>query len=196
MSEIIARGLGKRLAQHRGEGAGTRIAETMEHRCDILPSRQPRQRVGEPGLIPPVDKAYPRLAREQSRQCTTAGAGDVRPLVECLGSARLVQKCRTYGSQTLVPRHRDAQGLSIEGPLIENERRDMTYEPGLVVVDRRGNNSNTSSRASGDMGITSQLSLEITQPGVEVTPSPSRDRPRRVLVIGGIAPFILSALRR
>ena len=53
------------------------------------------------------------------------------------------------------------QRLSIEGPLIENERRDMTYEPGLVVVDRRGNNSNTSSRANGDMGIASQLSLEL-----------------------------------
>jgi hypothetical protein len=72
-----------------------------------------------------------------------------------------VQKCRTYGSQTLVPRHRDVQRLSIEGPLIDNERRDMTYEPGLVVVDRRGNNPNTSSRANRDMGITSQLSLEL-----------------------------------
>ena len=86
--------------------------------------------------------------------------------------------------------------MSIEGPLIENERRDMTYEPGLVVVDRRGNNSNTSSRANGDMGITSQLSPEAKQPGVEVAPSPSGDRPRSVLVIGGMAPFILSALRR
>jgi hypothetical protein len=59
MSEIIAQGLAERLAKHRGEGVGARIAETGGHRGDILPSRQPPQGVGEPGLMPQSTKRIP-----------------------------------------------------------------------------------------------------------------------------------------
>jgi hypothetical protein len=90
MSEIIAQGLAERLAKHREEGAGARLAETAGHRGDIRPSRQPHQDVGEPGLMPPIDKAHPCPAARQPRQCATAGAGDVGPLLECLGAAWLV----------------------------------------------------------------------------------------------------------
>ena len=56
------------------------------------------------------------------------------------GLPRSCKSAAHMGSQMLVPQHRDVQRLSIEGPhLIENQRRDVTYAPGLVVVDRRGN---------------------------------------------------------
>ena len=165
MGEIIARGLAKRLAQHRVEGAGSLIAETAGHRGDILPSRQPHQGVGELGLMPPVDKAHPRLARKQPRQCAIAGAG---PMFDHSSSfSRLPGSCKSAAHTVL--RHLSRGNGTCRG---RASRVGWGHQDDFAAVPR-----NPAARGRSD-------SFAI------------RRWARRVLVIGGVRLFILSALRR
>jgi hypothetical protein len=84
------------------ERARTFIAKIERNMGDWLAGTQPRQRLEQADVLPPLDEAHPGFLAEQSCQRAPAEIAIARPVIQVLVVAGIAHDCRANAHQPSV----------------------------------------------------------------------------------------------